>query len=70
MALDFRISLMVRLMWNLFGSKEASRGSILYSYKHGFSGFAAVLTRAQAKLIAGFLLSNFHKNVRSCVFSF
>ncbi|XP_058735117.1 subtilisin-like protease SBT3.5 isoform X2 [Vicia villosa] len=28
--------------------------SILYSYKHGFSGFAAVLTPSQAKLIADF----------------
>ena len=25
----------------------------MYSYKHGFSGFAAVLTESQAKLIAG-----------------
>ncbi|KAF8405313.1 hypothetical protein HHK36_010217 [Tetracentron sinense] len=38
----------------LLGSKEAARASILYSYKHGFSGFAAVLTQSQAKLIADF----------------
>ena len=25
----------------------------MYSHKHGFSGFAAVLTESQAKLIAG-----------------
>ncbi|XP_008236858.1 PREDICTED: subtilisin-like protease SBT3.6 [Prunus mume] len=36
----------------VFGSKEAAKQSILYSYKHGFSGFAAVLTQSQAKLIA------------------
>ncbi|CAN6543975.1 unnamed protein product [Malus baccata var. baccata] len=37
---------------SVFGSKEAARESILYNYKHGFSGFAAVLTPCQAKLIA------------------
>lgn len=36
-----------------FDSKEAAKESILYSYKHGFSGFAAALTKSQAKLIAG-----------------
>lgn len=36
-----------------FGSKEAALGSILYSYRHGFSGFAALLTPSQAKLISG-----------------
>ncbi|XP_004292430.1 PREDICTED: subtilisin-like protease-like [Fragaria vesca subsp. vesca] len=36
----------------VFDSKEAARESILYSYMHGFSGFAAVLTPSQAKLIA------------------
>ncbi|CAI0378253.1 unnamed protein product [Linum tenue] len=35
-----------------FNSKEAAEESILYSYKHGFSGFAAALTKSQAKLIA------------------
>ncbi|XP_052482733.1 subtilisin-like protease SBT3.9 isoform X3 [Gossypium raimondii] len=33
-------------------SKESAKESILYSYKHGFSGFAAVLSQSQAKLIA------------------
>ncbi|KAD6795707.1 hypothetical protein E3N88_06603 [Mikania micrantha] len=33
-------------------SKEAAAKSIVYSYKHGFSGFAAVLTPTQALLIA------------------
>ncbi|KAG5563603.1 hypothetical protein RHGRI_006147 [Rhododendron griersonianum] len=37
----------------LLGSKEAARDSILYSYKHGFSGFAARLTKSQAEKIAG-----------------
>lgn len=37
-------------------SKEAAKTSILYSYKHGFSGFAAVLTHSQAKLIAGVIM--------------
>ncbi|XP_010263869.1 PREDICTED: subtilisin-like protease SBT3.9 [Nelumbo nucifera] len=38
----------------LLGSQEAARASILYSYKHGFSGFAAVLSQSQAKAIADF----------------
>ncbi|KAL1223196.1 Subtilisin-like protease SBT3.16 [Cardamine amara subsp. amara] len=33
----------------LLGSKEASRKSMIYSYRHGFSGFAAKLTSSQAK---------------------
>ncbi|KAK0580478.1 hypothetical protein LWI29_002405 [Acer saccharum] len=40
------------LLSYILGSKEAAKDSIMYSYKHGFSGFAAVLTRPQAKLIA------------------
>ncbi|GAU42030.1 hypothetical protein TSUD_90640 [Trifolium subterraneum] len=35
-------------------NKSAARNSILYSYKNGFSGFAAVLSQSQAKLIADF----------------
>ncbi|XP_075672863.1 subtilisin-like protease SBT3.9 [Castanea sativa] len=38
----------------ILGSHEAAKESILYSYKHGLSGFAAVLTESQAKLIADF----------------
>lgn len=38
----------------MINSKEAAKESILYSYKHGFSGFAAVLSQPQAELIAGF----------------
>ncbi|CAH8319541.1 unnamed protein product [Eruca vesicaria subsp. sativa] len=33
----------------ILGSKEAAQKSIVYSYRHGFSGFAAKLTDAQAK---------------------
>ena len=33
-------------------SKEVAKESILYNYKHGFSGFADVLTPCQAKFIA------------------
>ncbi|XP_049394262.1 subtilisin-like protease SBT3.4 isoform X1 [Solanum stenotomum] len=36
----------------VLGSPEAARDSIIYSYKHGFSGFAARLTKSQAKKIA------------------
>uniref|UniRef100_A0A6N2LME5 Inhibitor I9 domain-containing protein n=1 Tax=Salix viminalis TaxID=40686 RepID=A0A6N2LME5_SALVM len=41
------------LLADIVGSKDAAKESILYSYKHGFSGFAAVLTKSQEKLIAG-----------------
>ncbi|ESQ28652.1 hypothetical protein EUTSA_v10018188mg [Eutrema salsugineum] len=33
----------------VLGSKESAKKSIVYSYKHGFSGFAAKLTASQAK---------------------
>ncbi|KAL4361954.1 hypothetical protein GQ457_04G017040 [Hibiscus cannabinus] len=39
---------------NLLGSTEAAKSSMLYSYKHGFSGFAARLTESQAKEIEAF----------------
>ncbi|XP_058109160.1 subtilisin-like protease SBT3.9 [Magnolia sinica] len=42
------------ILSDVLGSKEAATASMLYSYRHGFSGFAAVLTEAQAKLIADF----------------
>ncbi|GLT30645.1 hypothetical protein SLA2020_054360 [Shorea laevis] len=42
-----------QILSEILGSKEAAKESILYSYRHGFSGFAAVLTQSQAKLIAG-----------------
>jgi hypothetical protein len=34
-------------------SKEEALASITYSYKHGFSGFAAMLTDDQAQDLAG-----------------
>lgn len=36
-------------------SKEASAEAMVYSYKHGFTGFAAKLTGTQARIISGFL---------------
>ncbi|KAJ9679920.1 hypothetical protein PVL29_021733 [Vitis rotundifolia] len=36
----------------VLGSDEASVESMVYSYKHGFSGFAAELTEAQAQMFA------------------
>ncbi|XP_061340609.1 subtilisin-like protease SBT3.9 [Gastrolobium bilobum] len=42
------------ILSHILGSKSAAKKSILYSYKHGFSGFAAVLRQSQAKLLADF----------------
>ncbi|KAH9326617.1 hypothetical protein KI387_006795, partial [Taxus chinensis] len=39
---------------SLLGSKEAAHDSLVYSYKHSFSGFAAKLSHSQAKAIADF----------------
>ncbi|KAL3342370.1 hypothetical protein AABB24_026406 [Solanum stoloniferum] len=41
-----------QILTSVLGSEEAARDSIIYSYKHGFSGFAAKLTKSQAKKIA------------------
>ncbi|URD94122.1 Subtilase family [Musa troglodytarum] len=41
------------MMSSALGSKEEAVSSIVYSYKHGFSGFAAMLTESQADQIAG-----------------
>ncbi|KAG4211292.1 hypothetical protein ERO13_A02G095500v2 [Gossypium hirsutum] len=43
-----------KMLSDLLGSKEAAKSSMLYSYKHGFSGFAARLTDSQAKEIEAF----------------
>ncbi|KAG9442891.1 hypothetical protein H6P81_018745 [Aristolochia fimbriata] len=40
------------ILSSVLGSKEAAASAILYHYKHGFSGFAAVLTQSQARLVA------------------
>ncbi|KAL5551489.1 hypothetical protein UlMin_001665 [Ulmus minor] len=42
------------LLSHLLGSKEAAKRSIVYSYRHGFSGFAARLSEAEAQSIAEF----------------
>ncbi|CAL9232338.1 unnamed protein product [Arabidopsis halleri] len=41
-----------QMLWSLLGSKEAVLDSIVYSYRHGFSGFAAKLTESQAQQIS------------------
>ncbi|EOA19353.1 hypothetical protein CARUB_v10000290mg [Capsella rubella] len=41
-----------QLLWPFLGSKEAVHDSIVYSYRHGFSGFAAKLTETQAQQIS------------------
>uniref|UniRef100_A0ACD5VJ53 Uncharacterized protein n=1 Tax=Avena sativa TaxID=4498 RepID=A0ACD5VJ53_AVESA len=40
------------MLATLLGSKEESSASVVYNYKHGFSGFAAMLTSEQAKQLA------------------
>ncbi|PQM36115.1 subtilisin-like protease SBT3.5 [Prunus yedoensis var. nudiflora] len=40
------------MLASVFGSKEAAYDSMVYSYKHGFSGFAAKVTESQAQKIA------------------
>ncbi|KAM0927401.1 hypothetical protein ACQ4PT_002854 [Festuca glaucescens] len=42
------------MLATLLGSKEESSASVVYNYKHGFSGFAAMLTPEQAKQLAEF----------------
>ncbi|XP_042448039.1 subtilisin-like protease SBT3.10 [Zingiber officinale] len=39
------------MLSSILGSKEEALSSIVYSYKHGFSGFAAMLTEYQADRI-------------------
>ncbi|KAB2608967.1 subtilisin-like protease SBT5.3 [Pyrus ussuriensis x Pyrus communis] len=42
------------MLASVVGSKEAAIDSMVYSYRHGFSGFAAKLTESQAKKISEF----------------
>ncbi|RLM51441.1 subtilisin-like protease SBT3.3 [Panicum miliaceum] len=37
---------------SVLGSKDEAQRSMVYTYKHGFSGFAAMLTESQARTIA------------------
>ncbi|ESQ55205.1 hypothetical protein EUTSA_v10027359mg, partial [Eutrema salsugineum] len=41
-----------QMLESLLESKEDAQKSMIYSYKHGFSGFAALLTSSQAKKIS------------------
>ncbi|RID45997.1 hypothetical protein BRARA_I02688 [Brassica rapa] len=41
-----------QMLSSLLGSKEDAHDSMVYSYRHGFSGFAARLTKSQAKKIS------------------
>ncbi|XP_057952932.1 subtilisin-like protease SBT3.9, partial [Malania oleifera] len=43
-----------KILIKLLGSKEEAMKSMLYSYKNGFSGFAAMLSESQANNISGF----------------
>ncbi|XP_057972828.1 subtilisin-like protease SBT3.9 [Malania oleifera] len=43
-----------KVLIKLLGSKEEAMKSMLYSYKYGFSGFAAMLSESQANNISGF----------------
>ncbi|KAL0394922.1 UNVERIFIED_CONTAM: Subtilisin-like protease SBT3.5 [Sesamum latifolium] len=40
------------MLTNLMGSKELAKESMVYSYRHGFSGFAAKLTESQAQQLS------------------
>ncbi|XP_024170228.1 subtilisin-like protease SBT3.5 isoform X1 [Rosa chinensis] len=42
------------MLASVVGSKEAATDAMVYSYKHGFSGFAAKFTESQAKKMADF----------------
>ncbi|XBH54688.1 subtilisin-like protease SBT3.8 isoform X3 [Aegilops tauschii subsp. strangulata] len=42
-----------RILASVLGSEEAASRSMVYSYKHGFSGFSAMLTESQAGKLGG-----------------
>ncbi|ESQ33489.1 hypothetical protein EUTSA_v10006855mg [Eutrema salsugineum] len=41
-----------QILSSVLGSKEDAHDSMVHSYRHGFSGFAAKLTESQAKILA------------------
>ncbi|XP_019058587.1 PREDICTED: subtilisin-like protease SBT3.6 [Tarenaya hassleriana] len=41
-----------QMLWSILGSEEAAYDSMIYSYRHSFSGFAAKLTASQARMIS------------------
>ncbi|OMO79917.1 hypothetical protein CCACVL1_13316 [Corchorus capsularis] len=53
LVVDYELGTQI-LLYIRSASKEAAKNSMLYSYKHGFSGFAARLTESQAEEIAAF----------------
>ncbi|GER39339.1 subtilase family protein [Striga asiatica] len=42
----------IQLLATVFGSNEEAEESVVYHYKHGFSGFAAILNESQANMLA------------------
>nr|GMD58534.1 subtilisin-like protease SBT3.5 isoform X1 [Ipomoea batatas] len=40
------------MLATVLGSHEAAADSMIYSYRHGFSGFAAMMTKSQAQTVA------------------
>ncbi|KAM3311402.1 hypothetical protein ACQJBY_031835 [Aegilops geniculata] len=41
------------ILASVLGSDEEASGSMVYSYRHGFSGFSAMLTESQAGKLGG-----------------
>ncbi|KFK45041.1 hypothetical protein AALP_AA1G336500, partial [Arabis alpina] len=41
-----------QMLWSILGSKEAAHDSMVYSYRHGFSAFAAKLTDSQVNQLS------------------
>lgn len=50
--IEIIIIIIINVFFFLLCSKEDAKTSLLYSYKHGFSGFAARMTKSQAEDIA------------------
>ncbi|KAF4374686.1 hypothetical protein F8388_020207 [Cannabis sativa] len=52
------------LLAKIVGSKERASELMVYSYRHGFSGFAAKLTQSQAQHIADYVTLQYMMNFR------